>query len=62
MKAILIVTTLWQGNPAANTYSFEMPSMAVCEKKAAEWHRDHGNMVTTMCLDQSFRAISMAVD
>jgi hypothetical protein len=49
MKVILIVTTLWQGDPEANTVSFPMRSMAECHKQAQTWIRYHGGLVIVTC-------------
>ena len=51
MKVILIITSLWQGNPddPRNTVSFLMASMAECHRKAQEWVRHHGGSIITTC-------------
>jgi hypothetical protein len=49
MKILLIVTTLWQGNPEANTVSFRMPNIAECHRQAGEWRRHHGDDVIATC-------------
>jgi hypothetical protein len=52
MEVFLIVTMLWQGELPPFTRKSLMPSMAECEKRAAEFRRRGGDMVTVECIEQ----------
>jgi hypothetical protein len=49
MEVLLIITSLWQGNPEVNTVRFPMQSMAECHKKAQEWVRHHAGAIIATC-------------
>jgi hypothetical protein len=51
MKVLLVVTSFWRGMDVGPTF-IEMPSMAECEKQAAEIRRRNGGIGTAVCLEQ----------
>jgi hypothetical protein len=51
MKTLLVVTTLWQGQPVL-TQSFDTPSEAECERQAAIYNRRPDSKVA-VCVERS---------
>jgi hypothetical protein len=51
MKILLVVTTLWQGQPIL-TLSFDMPSEAECERQAAVYNR-RPDLKVAVCVERS---------
>jgi hypothetical protein len=60
IKAILILTTLWNGQPIGLTFRIETPSMAECEKLAAEFHRRGGDTVDAVCVEHKATAAALS--
>jgi hypothetical protein len=56
MKILLIVTTLWNGEPILKG-RYEMPSMESCEKMATEFRRRAPNVSHVTCLEVSALAV-----